>query len=270
MRVKSTVLAGLVAGALVLFLADPSAAVADTAAGAWLADAKSGCKVWDGVPEPGESVSWDGPCKDGVTDGSGTLLWLKDGVSTGSYVGERVAGKAEGHGVYTWSSGDRYDGNWKDDVPDGKGTYTWKNGSGYQGEWRSGKKQGRAFYIWPSGDHFEGLYQDDKPVSGVYVKADGSRYAAVISGDAIGPGDRRYTTDESLAVRRVGTRVCRPGSSLLGLIDTKMVGFVEAVGDSRIQIRIADPGSLIGQNYDGVPINQNSIIWDDPDHWGPC
>jgi hypothetical protein len=49
-----------------------------------------------------------------------------------------------------------------------------------------------------------------------------------------------------------------------------MVGFVEAVGDSRIQIRIADPGSLIGQNYDGVPINQNSIIWDDPDHWGPC
>jgi hypothetical protein len=160
MRVKSTVLAGLVAGALVLFLADPSAAVADTAAGAWLADAKSGCKVWDGVPEPGESVSWDGPCKDGVTDGSGTLLWFKDGVSTGSYVGERVAGKAEGHGVYTWSSGDRYDGNWKDDVPDGKGTYTWKNGSGYQGEWRSGKKQGRAFYIWPSGDHFEGLYQD--------------------------------------------------------------------------------------------------------------
>ncbi len=269
MNSKSMVLAGLMAGALVVILATPPEARAE-GGGNWLPDAKSGCKVWDGVPEPGESVSWDGPCQDGLTNGAGTLLWFKDGKSTGSYVGQRVAGKAQGRGIYTWTSGDRYEGNWKDDVPDGKGTYTWANGSGYQGDWRNGKKQGKAIYVWPSGDRFEGLYQDDKPVSGIYTKADGSRYVAVITDGAIGPGNRLHTPDEILSVRQVGTKVCRAGTSLLGMFDTKIVGFVEAVSDARIQIRIADPGTMIGQTYQGLPINQNSIIWDDPDNWGPC
>ena len=97
-----------------------------------------------------------------------------------------------------------------------------------------------------------------------------ARYAAVITDGVIGPGNRLYTTDERLSVGRVGTKICRPGSSMLGMIDTKMVGFVEAVNDTRIQIRIVDPGTVIGQTYQGLPINQNTIIWDDPDNWGPC
>ena len=269
MSSKSMLLAGLVAGALVMMAAEPPCALAEDASN-WLADAKTGCKIWDGVPEAGESVSWDGPCQDGWASGPGTLLWFKDGKANGSYVGERVAGKAQGRGVNTWQSGDRYEGDWKNDVPDGKGTYTWKDGSGYQGEWHNGKKQGKATYIWPSGDRFDGTYLDDKPVSGIYTKVDGTRYTAVITDGLIGPGDRRYTTDERLSVERVGTKICRPGSVMLGMFETKMVGFVEAVNDTRIQIRIVDPGTLVGQNYLGLPITQNSIIWDDPDHWGPC
>ena len=266
MKSKSKARIGLAAACLALALVPAHRALA----GEWLADKKSGCKVWDGIPEPGESISWDGPCENGFASGSGTLLWFKDGKANGSYIGERAGGKAQGHGINTWLSGDRYEGNWKDDAPSGKGTYTWANGSGYQGEWREGKKQGKAVYIWPNGDRFEGLYQDDRPVSGMYIKADGARYVAEITDGTIGPGNRLYTTEERLSVRRVGTKVCRVGSPVLGVLETKMIGFVENVTDARIQIRIADPGTLIGQNYLGLPIDKNSIIWDDPDNWGPC
>ncbi|MEI7610885.1 MAG: hypothetical protein WCJ64_26170 [Rhodospirillaceae bacterium] len=266
MKSKSKARIGLAAACLAFALVPAHRALA----GEWLADKKSGCKVWDGIPEPGESISWDGPCENGFASGSGTLLWFKDGKANGSYIGERAGGKAQGHGINTWLSGDRYEGNWKDDAPSGKGTYTWANGSGYQGEWREGKKQGKAVYIWPNGDRFEGLYQDDRPVSGMYIKADGARYVAEITDGTIGPGNRLYTTEERLSVRRVGTKVCRVGSPVLGVLETKMIGFVENVTDARIQIRIADPGTLIGQTYLGLPIDKNSIIWDDPDNWGPC
>ena len=111
---------------------------------------------------------------------------------------------------------------------------------------------------------------DDKPVSGIYIKADGSRYLAEITEGTIGPGNRLYTTEERLSVRRVGTKICRAGSPALGLIDTKMVGFVENTTDTRIQVRVVDPGTFIGQNYQGLPIEKNTIIWDDPDNLGPC
>ena len=104
----------------------------------------------------------------------------------------------------------------------------------------------------------------------MYIKADGARYVAEITDGTIGPGNRLYTTEERLSVRRVGTKVCRVGSPVLGVLETKMIGFVENVTDARIQIRIADPGTLIGQTYLGLPIDKNSIIWDDPDNWGPC
>jgi hypothetical protein len=266
MRAKAKTLAGLTVGTLMIVLT-PSAF-----AGEWMADAKTGCKVWDAVPEPGETVTWSGPCENGYTSGTGTLTWFKNGKPSGGYVGERAAGKANGHGINVWLGGDRYEGGWKDDMPNGKGTYTWANNSGYQGGWDMAKKQGKAVYIWPNGDRFEGIYDKDLPVSGLYIKADGRRYVATINNDGlIQPSDQRiYTTDDRLSVRQVGTKVCRAGSPVLGMLKTKMVGFVETVTDTRVQIRIVDPGTLFGQNYRSLPIGQNTIIWDDPDKWGPC
>lgn len=238
-------------------------------AGEWLADARNGCKIWNGWPEPGEAIQWDGPCENGYASGSGKLLWLKNGKPNGSYVGERWGGKANGHGINTWLSGDRYEGDWKDDLPHGKGTYTWVDNSGYQGEWRDGKKQGRAKYIWPNGDRFEGVYENDKPVSGVYIKADGTRYVADTSTETIGPGARLYTAEERAAVRRVGTKVCRTGTTMFGMMDTKLTGFVEGVSENRIQIRIASSG-YFSFYYQDLYLTQNSILWDNADNWDPC
>lgn len=260
-----TACAGMIAGSLILSLGW----AVPVLAGEWMADSKTGCRVWNGYPEPGESISWNGPCEEGYASGAGTLLWFKDGKPNGNYVGERKGGKANGHGINTWLNGDRYEGSWKDDAPNGKGTYTWTNGSGYQGDWREGKKHGRAIYIWANGDRFEGLYENDKPVSGTYIKADGSRYLADTTSEAIGPGSRLFTAEERLSVRRVGTKVCRTGSNLFGLMEAKLVGFVETVTDDKVQIRVVDTG-FGGQNYLGIPVNAGTILWDDPENWGPC
>lgn len=239
------------------------------AAGDWTADPKTGCKVWNASPEPEESISWDGGCENGLASGKGTLQWFLKGKPASRYTGERKDGRANGQGVNVWSNGDRYEGEWRNDNPNGKGTYTWANGSGYQGEWRDGHKHGKAVYIWPNGDRFEGVYLNDRPMAGVYIKSDGTRFLADTSTGSIGPGPRIHTAEERAAVRKVGARVCHPGTTAFGLMDATLIGFVEAVQEDRIQIRIASTG-WTPQTYQDVMLFQNTIIWDNPDNWDPC
>lgn len=238
-------------------------------AGEWLADERTGCKIWNAYPEPGESATWDGPCVDGYAEGTGTVQWFKDGEPNGRYEGERKSGKADGYGMNVWSNGDRYEGFWQDDTYHGWGTYAWANGSAYQGDWVEGKKHGDAIYVWPHGDRFEGTYRDNKPFGGIYVRADGARFIAEIHDHTIGPGQRFFTPEERAYVRTVGSRVCRPGSAFFGLIDTGIEAFVEGVNDDRVQLRIARTG-LLFQTYLNISLSQNTILWDDADNWEPC
>ena len=256
-----------VAAASVLLAATVSLAADVT--GEWLVDPKSGCRVWNGFPEAGESVSWDGPCDGGYAHGEGTLQWFLDGEPNGGYEGERQNGKANGYGINSWTNGDRYEGYWQEDLPHGFGTYTWTNGSGYQGDWVEGKKHGNAKYIWPNGDSFEGTYKNDRPFGGVYIEANGKRYLAQIHGNSIGPGQRVFTAEERAAVRTVGSRICRPGSMFFEMVDTTIVGFVEEVNEERIKIRIARTG-LWFQTYNEISLSQDTIIWDDANNWEMC
>ena len=45
-----------------------------------------------------------------------------------------------GQGTFTWLSGNKYEGEWKDGVKNGHGTFTYSNGDKYEGEWRDGKR----------------------------------------------------------------------------------------------------------------------------------
>ena len=40
-------------------------------AGAWVADAKSGCQVWNPNPQLEETVAWSGSCTNGRAEGMG-------------------------------------------------------------------------------------------------------------------------------------------------------------------------------------------------------
>lgn len=44
----------------------------------------------------------------------------------------------KGEGAHSFSSGDRYEGEWRRGLPDGQGRYQWKNGNHYMGQWRNG------------------------------------------------------------------------------------------------------------------------------------
>ena len=49
-------------------------------------------------------------------------------------------------GVYTWSDGRSYLGEYKDDKKHGYGIYKWNDGRLYLGNWMRGKQHGLGIY----------------------------------------------------------------------------------------------------------------------------
>jgi len=76
----------------------------------WIADARTGCKVWDANPQPDESISWSGACRNGLAQGRGVLQWFQSGKPAALARGRWRGGKMNGHGVLTLTNGERFDG----------------------------------------------------------------------------------------------------------------------------------------------------------------
>jgi len=70
------------------------------------------------------------------------------------------------------------------------------------------------------------------------------------------------------AKKRVGDKVCMEGKMLL-FMTVKISGYVEAVQNGKIQIRIADTEGQT-PNYHGVRLRQGTMIWDEYDRWKGC
>ena len=66
-------------------------------------------------------------------------------------------------GEYTWPSGNKYVGEWKDGKRNGQGTYTWPDGQRYVGEFKDGNYNGQGTYTWPGGRKYVGEWQDGRP-----------------------------------------------------------------------------------------------------------
>ena len=82
-----------------------------------------------------------------------------------------------GQGTYTWSNGDNYIGEWKDDKRNGQDTYTSPNGSKYIGELKDNKYNGQGTFAWPDGSKYIGEWKDGKRNGqGTYTSPDGSKY----------------------------------------------------------------------------------------------
>ena len=65
-------------------------------------------------------------------------------------------------GTYTFSNGDKYVGEFKDDKFHGKGTYTFANGNKYVGEWKNDKKHGKGTYTFADGRKYIGEWKNGK------------------------------------------------------------------------------------------------------------
>jgi hypothetical protein len=136
----------------------------------WIADAQSGCRVWNALPRPDENVTWSGGCADGIASGQGVLQWFTSGQPADRYEGTYRNGQENGRGVFLWANGQRYEGEWRDGERSGQGTYVWPNGDSYDGEWQDGRRAGHGVYVWGTGERYEGEWQADQPTGeGTYT-----------------------------------------------------------------------------------------------------
>jgi len=56
-----------------------------------------------------------------------------------------------GEGVFSWSDGRKYKGEYYNDLKHGKGDFYWPDGRKYCGQWKSGKQDGRGIYTGQNG-----------------------------------------------------------------------------------------------------------------------
>ena len=117
-----------------------STALAQPQAGGFVADLKSGCKVWNPHPQPNETVNWSGGCVNGLAQGPGSLQWLNNGKPYEKDQGQWNEGRQSGRGTQDWGSG-RYDGELVNGEPHGQGALTLQSAR-YEGEFRDGKPNG--------------------------------------------------------------------------------------------------------------------------------
>lgn len=107
---------GVAITAGILFIANMAAAETnDRPVPDWITTANQPCKVWNPEPQPDESVTWSGECKEGLASGKGILRWTENGKPDVEFDGEYKNGKRNGPGVIITPEGQRVEGLWVDD-----------------------------------------------------------------------------------------------------------------------------------------------------------
>lgn len=82
----------------------------------------SGCSLYTYPLKPGESIFWDGPCRDGLAEGRGTIRRENgEGQVIDIYTGDMSRGMKNGTGHSRWFSGREYQGAYKNNKKNGYG-----------------------------------------------------------------------------------------------------------------------------------------------------
>ena len=106
----------------------------------------------------------------------------KEGIR--EYKGSFKRDKMNGKGVYYWYSGenngDKYEGEFVDDIMEGKGTLQYKNGTRYIGEFLHGVKHGIGKEIYFEGGYFDGKFKEGKKDGeGTFVDDKGRQFKGI-------------------------------------------------------------------------------------------
>lgn len=91
----------------------------------------------------------------GIKKGNDTFL-LPNG---NKYIGEYRNDLMHGKGEFIWTNGNRYTGNFKNGKRDGKGKIVFYNGCSYYGDFKNGYYDGKGVFTWPSGSVYEGEFK---------------------------------------------------------------------------------------------------------------
>ena len=92
-----------------------------------------------------------GQFKNSYRHGRG-LYFFSDG---NAFAGDWLEGNRTGHGVFTWPNGNRYEGQFKDNQRHGKGTQYFAFGANYTGDWLDDERTGSGIFNWKDGTRYE-------------------------------------------------------------------------------------------------------------------
>jgi hypothetical protein len=155
-----------------------SLSLAQTAPPGWIADARTGCHVWNDVPRPKETVTWSGGCSNRFAEGKGVLQWFVDGKPGQRYEGEYRYGRLNGRGVLHYGATTehvsiRYEGEFRDGQESGRGVETWADGRRYEGEYRAGSPHGSGVFRRADGTTLTGTWTNGCGRQGEHSQAVG-------------------------------------------------------------------------------------------------
>eukprot|EP00607_Mallomonas_marina_P001247 CAMPEP_0182436458 /NCGR_PEP_ID=MMETSP1167-20130531/81719_1 /TAXON_ID=2988 /ORGANISM="Mallomonas Sp, Strain CCMP3275" /LENGTH=186 /DNA_ID=CAMNT_0024628659 /DNA_START=373 /DNA_END=934 /DNA_ORIENTATION=+ len=105
---------------------------------------------------------------------------------------------ANGYGVLTTTSGDKYEGNWLHDQYHGHGIYTFRDGCTYDGNWYRHKESGHGVLSCEDGFRYEGEWKLGKyNGQGEMMLTSGGTYTGeFVMGRRHGKGVMSYTGGE--------------------------------------------------------------------------
>ena len=135
----------------------------------WLVKYSSNCTYKGALKGIGKKKGLFKTKQTGIQHGYG-IFDCDGGVAEGQFLN----GKKHGQGTYVWNNGDRYIGEYKEDIRTGQGTLIWKDGEKYVGQFLNGKKHGQGTYFWNNGDRYIGGWRNDNRYGkGTYIYSNG-------------------------------------------------------------------------------------------------
>ena len=183
--------------------------------------------------------------------------------SNGKYLGNMVYGIFQGHGTYTFNSGDKYEGKWNNGVMHGQGRYTFASGNYYEGEWVDGKKHGQGKYVWSDGTVYEGdFYLDVRSGNGKMTYPNGASYEGEWS-DGKMNGQGKYTYSDGAFYEGAWVEDKRHGQGRLTYTDGTVYdgAWVEDVREGVGSISYASGGRYEGEWKADTRNGQGKYTW---------
>ena len=97
--------------------------------------------------------------------------------SGAKYMGDFKNGKIQGQGILHFSNGDKYIGQWNNQYRDGQGKLIYKNGDVYQGTFVKNAFHNKGILAYANGDRYEGEFNNGSiEGEGTMAYANGSTY----------------------------------------------------------------------------------------------
>ena len=109
-------------------------------------------------------------------EGYGVMTYSKDSPNGESqHIGYYKENKKHGNGVFLWTDGTKYVGNFEDDLINGFGTNHFNKEDSrerYEGNFEKEKFQGQGKMFWKNGDFYFGSFANNQPLGEITKAAD--------------------------------------------------------------------------------------------------